>query len=205
MRAARHSSSPACNLPPSRCRRPFCCRAWRAVTVEAPPNCDDVLRAERRPPALAVERFFYWTRECREVQRFLRAKDEALAAGALDTLEAVPGALAWLLALSRYGVCALVLVEGMSRPQVWAMVDAMGLARVVPAMEVVPADDECGSSEQALLLAACRVDRPPCEMFFLIDAPAAVTAVREVSENAVALVSAYKAWELRAADSCVGD
>lgn len=184
--------------------------AWRTVAAAQtpplpPPDFDDILRAESMPPALAVERVFYWTRDWGEVQRLLRAKDEALAAAALDTLEAVPGALAWLEALGRYGVRTAVLAEGMSRSQVRAVVDAMGLAHVVPSMEVVSADDECDTAEQALLLAACRVDRPPCKMVVFTDAPAGVTAAHEVSAKAVALVSAYKAWELRAADCCVGD
>jgi len=184
--------------------------AWRAVAAAQtpplpPPDFDDILRAESMPPALAVERVFYWTRDWGDVQRLLRAKDEVLAAAALTTVEAVPGSVGWLEALGRYGVRACVLAEGIGRTQVRRLLAAMGLDAVVPALEVVSADDECDTAEQALLLASCRVDRPPCKVVVFTDAPGGVTAAHEVSAKAVALVGAYKAWELRAADCCVGD
>lgn len=180
--------------------------AWRAVAEEnglAPPDFDDVVRAESMPPEAAVERVFYWTRDWGDIKRLVRDKCAALAALYVDAqLTPHPGLSSWLALLARYGV-QCVLAAKQPRGRVEEAVRALGYTKYFSPGALVTDEDEFDTLEQMLLASAIKAERPPQKCVVFADRPAAIAAAHEVSAKAVALIGAHPAYEVKMADASI--
>jgi beta-phosphoglucomutase-like phosphatase (HAD superfamily) len=181
-------------------------KAWQAVAEEAglaPPDMDDILRAEAMAPEAAIHRVFYWTADWGEIKRLHFRKCEIYNV-MQDTWQFTlsPGIKTWLATLDRYGIKS-VLCAPRPRAKVEAIVKQVALEEFFTNSQLVTADDEFESLEQMLLIASIKLERPPRKCVVFTDKPDGITASREVSARVVALVGAHPAYEIKSADSTV--
>ncbi|KAA8498512.1 5-amino-6-(5-phospho-D-ribitylamino)uracil phosphatase, chloroplastic [Porphyridium purpureum] len=179
--------------------------AWNAVATEEslyPVDMEDVIRAEDMIPEQAVQRVFHWTTDWGQIKKLIFRQREVLNEQ-LDSFEGFrvrDGVVPWLEALAKHGT-RVCLCAPLPRQRVELILKKLDLRQCFPYM--ITADQEFESLEQMCLLAALTFERPPQKCAVFTDRPKGIIAAHEISMKAVAMVQAYKAFELRSADVTV--
>lgn len=182
---------------------------WTAVAEEerlAPPDMDDIVRAEDMAPEAAVSRVFYWTSDWGDVKRLVFRKMEKFREIEPSfEYTAGDGVRNWLAMMAQYGVKCVLCAAGTTRARAVEIVRALGLGSFFTDKDVVASEDEFESQEQMLLLAAVKASRPPGKCVVFTDKPSGITAGHEVSAKVIAVMGAHPAYEMKTADGIVAD
>lgn len=182
---------------------------WTAVAEEerlAPPDMEDIVRAEDMAPEAAVSRVFYWTNDWGHVKRLVFRKMEKFREMEPSfEYTAAEGVRNWLAMMAQYGVKCVLCAAGTTRARAVEIVRGMGLGSFFTDKDVVASEDEFESQEQMLLLAAVKASRPPGKCVVFTDKPSGITAGHEVSAKVIAVMGAHPAYEMKTADGIVAD
>mmetsp|Transcript_12941 Transcript_12941/g.39830 ORF Transcript_12941/g.39830 Transcript_12941/m.39830 type:complete len:337 (-) Transcript_12941:1176-2186(-) len=178
--------------------------SWRRVAEEEkllPPTMQDIVRAEAFVPESAVQRVFFWTNDWGRIKRLVFRKVE-IYNDLFDKydFELRSGCREWLEGLAKYGMRSC-LCASLPRERVDLILKKLKLERLFA--EFVTIEDEPEDFQRTVLLACERVERPPQKTVVFCESPAEVIASHEMQAKAVALIGAYKSYELRPADSNV--
>lgn len=149
-------------------------------------------------PELAIQRTFGWTSDWGKAQQLAFEYREEFSRGlAAHTFEPQDGCIAWLTLLKEYEVpCTLCSpLDQQSTDGIISSADMQDLFD-----EVVSSEDGCETDEQALLVSAIKMKRPPARCVFFVDDPYSVSAAHDATAKAVAVMGRYPGYELKHAD-----
>lgn len=183
-------------------------QSWQRVAEEegfAPPDLDDIIRAESMAPEAAITRVFYWTSDWGDIKRAVFRKQQIRAQSEPSfTWRVRDGLSDFLQALGRYGVTC-TLCSTLPVDAVMGILRATELDKFFGKGHVVSGDDDCTSMEQMVLLASVRAERAPQSCVLFTDRPHEITAGHEVTCKAVGVLGAHAAYDMKTADHVIAD
>ncbi|GAX74726.1 hypothetical protein CEUSTIGMA_g2173.t1 [Chlamydomonas eustigma] len=152
----------------------------------------------------SMERIFIdvpgWTKDMKMARELSYELSDLYNDQLLEMAEPMPGMRQWIAALSKFNVpCALV--SSIDRATVLKVLQRFGLHDFF--VHMVTADDDMETISQRLLSASMKLNRPPNHCVLFGDSPAEITAAHNCTMKAVAVCSAYPAYNLKTADLTV--
>jgi len=189
------------------CLRDLNAKVWTQLAEEqglAPPeDAEAVQRASSMIPERAIQLVFRWTDDWGETRKLsFEYNDLFMRALGEHQFEVGEGVKRWLSSLEQYGVpCALS--SRFARAVTERSLEDAGLRGYFS--EVVTAEDGCASEEEACLVAALKLNRPPMRCVVIDDEPRGVTAAHDMSSKAVGVIGKHTGYELCNADIRIRD